>query len=352
MQSEDKAGQNDKRARRPAMRILAKFVAMIVVWILVAVVTGEVLCRMTGLGSWIVYTKGLYQAARNPKLATEFTPGFDGRSYGTRVKINRLGFRGEEVESTPSNGTFRIACVGDSFTFGMGVDGFDAWPAALAKRLLPPPGFDRVEVINAGVPGYNLQQVVESIRTKIRSLAPHVIVVGLVGNDLEPAFEVVDGYLCVPRKVHALPIPGKRWFQTHSYFYQFMAFKYGQMVARAVGEERMQTPRDSALQRQMKTAAQDNVTSLTVLIDELRSVGIPVVFANLGIPAESPLAGIGKDAGASSVSVPLDLKEIIPDGHPDKRGHARIAEQVADVLAGSTPVQGPPIPAKALCRRR
>lgn len=333
-------------------RRIAKFILKMAVWAVVAVGTGELLCRITGLGSWVVYTKGLYRAATNPRLATELTPGFNGRSYGTRVKINRQGFRGDEIVATPSNGTFRIACVGDSVTFGMGVEASDAWPAALAAHVLPPAGFDRAEVINAGVPGYNLQQVVECIRTRILALDPHVVVVGLVCNDLEPAFEVKNGYLCVPRKVHAMAIPGKRWFQTHSYFYQFMALKYAQVVSRAVGEKRMQTPRDPALRQQMQTAAQDNLAALRSLAGELRSKGIPLLVVNLDIPSDSPLAGIGRDAGASSCSVRLDPKEVIPDGHPDKCGHARIADQIADALSGKTPAQGEPIPANALCRRR
>lgn len=333
-------------------RKVAKFILKMAVWLVVAIVAGELLCRITGLGSWVIYTRGLYRAAENRRLATEFTPGFNGRSYGTRVKINRLGFRGEEISATPSNGTFRIACVGDSFTFGMGVAGSDAWPAALAERLSPPPGFERIEAINAGVPGYNLQQVVEAIRTKILPLGPHAIVLGLVCNDLEPAFEVKDGYLCVPRKVHALSIPGKRWFQTHSYFYQFMALKYAQAVAKAIGESRMQTPRDPALLAQMQTAAQDDLAALRSLVDDLRARNIPLIVANLDIPADSPLAGIGQDAGASSCSVVLDPKETVPDGHPDKRGHARIASRIADALAGKTPVQGQPIAETIRCGLR
>src|SRR5579871_466832 len=39
-----------------------------------------------------------------------------------RISLNGEGFRSDEFDTTPRSGVLRIACIGDSWTFGMNVD--------------------------------------------------------------------------------------------------------------------------------------------------------------------------------------------------------------------------------------
>lgn len=65
---------------------------------------------------------------------------------------NSLGLRGPEPQPATFGGPRRVLLIGDSFTFGLGVEDDDApFPAVLGRRLAgsSPP----VEVVNGGLPG-------------------------------------------------------------------------------------------------------------------------------------------------------------------------------------------------------
>lgn len=89
------------------------------------------------------------------------------------VQISGLGFRGPEPVSP------RIACLGDSTTFGWGVAYEQAWPAVLGDAL-------GVEVLNAGVPGYSTHQGLASL-DRVLALKPDVVVLAYMIRDADPA---------------------------------------------------------------------------------------------------------------------------------------------------------------------
>jgi lysophospholipase L1-like esterase len=90
-------------------------------------------------------------------------PGFRGEFLGRPVSINGLGLRGPEVAPPQPSGRRRVACFGDSITFGYGVADDETYAARLGAELGG--GF---EVVNAGVTGYTSHQV----RLLLRRLAP------------------------------------------------------------------------------------------------------------------------------------------------------------------------------------
>ena len=312
-----------------AIRLAGKLVVAGVI----AIATGEVACRIMGYGGGIIYPRGLYVASDNPALAVEFKPEFTGRAYAQPVRINSLGFRGPEIERTPAEGTYRMLAVGDSFTYGMGVAEEEAWPSVLQEMLEPPEGFDRVEVINTGVPGYNLWQGIEVIRTWTPELKPHLIVFALVANDLEPAFYVKDGYLHVPGRTYSWPIPGKRWLQTRSHLYQFLSLRFTQLITARVGYEEMAAPSDPELLRAYRAAREEGVDSLKALLEEFGEPDAPAWYvAEINLP-ETGVAEVVAESGAPAFPVSLDPDEVLLDGHPDAAGHERMARQIATHVA-------------------
>ncbi len=99
------------------------------------------------------------------------------------VNTNSQGFRNAEFSAKPAPGTFRIVCLGDSITFGWGMDEKYSYPRVLERYLNSRPGAKtRVEVINAGVPGYDLEQITLYLTNKILSLKPHLVTVCKLGD--------------------------------------------------------------------------------------------------------------------------------------------------------------------------
>lgn len=120
-------------------------------------------------------------------------PGFEGRWDGTWYGINSLGMRGPEITRRPATGEVRILAVGDSCTFGKGVEDADTWPRQL-ERLVGdrlPPGRHAV-VANLGVNGYSgwdYRKVVEDVGL---GLQPDLVIVGYNLNDFPNVIRKVD----------------------------------------------------------------------------------------------------------------------------------------------------------------
>jgi GDSL-like Lipase/Acylhydrolase family len=93
-----------------------------------------------------------------------------------RYTNNSLGLRGLETSQTPSPGTQRVIVVGGSTVYGALDDQSDTLPAELEQVLREQFGA-RVEVLNAGVPGYEALREAAYTKVDLLDLQPDVIVV-------------------------------------------------------------------------------------------------------------------------------------------------------------------------------
>ena len=111
-------------------------------------------------------------------------PEFDADGCVT-VTFNDLGFRDLPFTREKKPGEFRILAVGDSFTFGSGVQDADTWPQQLEARLRDERS-EPVEVINAGFAtgSYHVAGYVPWIQSDGVEFKPDVLVIGLCLNDL------------------------------------------------------------------------------------------------------------------------------------------------------------------------
>ena len=123
---------------------------------------------------------GMYRLSPNPRLRYELLPGaVDGKD-----KINSHGMRDREFELKKSQGTFRIACAGDSVMYGYDVKQSQAMPRRLEEVLNSSSGSSlNYEVMNFGVTGYSFSQVLETIRSRVVNFDPDLIVYGYCLND-------------------------------------------------------------------------------------------------------------------------------------------------------------------------
>jgi len=94
------------------------------------------------------------------------------------VHINSKGTRGPEFEVPKPPGTFRILSLGDSRTFGWGMDNSETYSARLRELLQQRCGNSpRIEVINAGVNAWSLPQMKVYFRDTGLSYQPDMVVI-------------------------------------------------------------------------------------------------------------------------------------------------------------------------------
>ncbi len=78
---------------------------------------------------------------------------------------------------------FRILCLGDSFTYGIGADARFSYPAQMQEILNKREQDNKVEVFNLGVPGYNSAQVLKKLKEESPNLKPDAVVIMCGAND-------------------------------------------------------------------------------------------------------------------------------------------------------------------------
>ncbi len=151
----------------------------------------------------------------NTHLGWKLAPGWQGahrhHDFDVRYSTNAYGFRADF--DALGGGPERYAVVGDSFTFGLGVDNADT----LVARLNASAPAGRL-YLNFGVPGYSTDQEYILLRRRVFDFGPQlVILVTYLGNDLfdnqlpfplqadhaKPFFELAGGKLVL----NNVPVP-------------------------------------------------------------------------------------------------------------------------------------------------
>lgn len=101
------------------------------------------------------------------------------------IRVNSLGFRGEELERPKPPGRIRVAFLGGSTTFCAEASALETtWPHQVVERLraaFPERDFDYV---NGGGAGYSTEQSLLNLRHRVAPLEPDVIVIYHATNDL------------------------------------------------------------------------------------------------------------------------------------------------------------------------
>lgn len=139
---------------------------------------------------------GLHFSVRAPtyrpdsEFAYSLRPGAQ-LAWGTREfteldSINAEGFRDDPLDAETSMP--RILAVGDSFTFGHGGQMDESYPKVL-QQMLRDSGRS-VRVVNAGVPGYGMDQSFRFVIRRGIAMHPNLVLVGVQCSDLFDAYDV------------------------------------------------------------------------------------------------------------------------------------------------------------------
>jgi len=146
-----------------------------------------------------------YDARLGWTVSRDWRGGHVHSDYDVKYTTNGFGHRGVPVATAKQPGEKRYAYLGDSFTFGMGVNDDETFTEVLASR-------GKVRHLNFGVPGYSTDQEVLYAEDKVARFEPDVVVlVVYLGNDLidnlapyplqvdfaKPYFELENGNLAI-----------------------------------------------------------------------------------------------------------------------------------------------------------
>src|SRR5688572_11336321 len=110
-----------------------------------------------------------------------YVPG----QYNVRVTTNSIGLRGpREYAIERATGTQRILLLGDSFTFGFGVEDGEVVSAVLEDMLNAAQPGTRSEVINMGVSGFGQAEELVTWQERAHAWRPDAVVILYFDNDI------------------------------------------------------------------------------------------------------------------------------------------------------------------------
>jgi lysophospholipase L1-like esterase len=214
-------------------RLLAPL-ALVVGSVLVTLLALEVGFRLAHVSVGTVQiNRATVRPSANPRLRFELKPGAAVQAE-VAYRVNSEGLRGPEVTVQKPEGVRRVALLGDSIAFGYWVADEDGLARQLESMLNDVGGGGpHVEVLNFGVPGYNLDQEIETLRSRVLRFDPDVVVLAFCLNDLEGIFSYELG-LVQDRATRRQSLLGRlrEGVLSRSYVFAWIEYRLAEVEAR------------------------------------------------------------------------------------------------------------------------
>jgi hypothetical protein len=273
---------------------------------------------------------------------------FKNREFDTRVAINSRSLRDKEYDYA-RHGRNRIVVLGDSFSFGWGVEQEDCVTEILEQRYLR-----NTDVINMSVPGYNTRQEVDLYREEGTRYDPQLVAVFWFQNDdasdwREMGFYFRDGRLYLSRydgqELSAADRMLKSWMR-RSYLFCFLEIEWSRW--REAKVEHAEERRDAAVKAGRREHRK--WTRLERLLGELKhdldARGAKLLLVNIPESGDYrrnvELGTLAAHLGAEFLDLAPRFQELPPgdqeelyytlDRHWTPKGHRTAALFLADHL--------------------
>lgn len=108
---------------------------------------------------------------------------------------NSLGYRNHEFPLKKPDGVFRIVALGGSSTYDVSIkDNQKTFTAQLERLLNEEYGYQNIQVINAGVPGYNSWEILGNLEFRVLDLDPDLVIIYEGVNDVHARLVVPSAY--------------------------------------------------------------------------------------------------------------------------------------------------------------
>lgn len=260
--------------------------------------------------------------------------------------VNSKGFRGRLINQKKPKNTFRIFCIGDSCTFGLGVRYFEAYPYILERLLNENSSKIKYEVINAGVPGYSSLQGLRFLERDILKYKPDLIIASFGWNDTYEALGYSDKQQKSPNKIFLLI----HSFLSNSRVYLFLEdvvlnlrFKLGTNKGQAISmtDRLLRVPEEDFV---------DNVSNMAklrrlyhfevILLNQPCRILVPHKYESLlrrlNLNQDIPLLDLQERLNSSGIPV---TSLFIDVQHPTALGHRLIAQAIYDFFKKETIVE-------------
>lgn len=232
-------------------------------------------------------------------LGYKLRPGAVVNEY----RINSQGFRSEEFKTRKDDDVFRVICLGGSTTFGSNAgDNSYTYPALLQRILSKLHPDKRIEVINAGVYGYNTWHLVKLLRD-LNSFNPDMFLVMTGLND------VIRAQNLTSQRLQSITADDMTAYRSASPLMKFLVNTSSYKLARElVGEKRGSVDvKDESTERKLELyGTKDNIVYLNQI------AAAPVVF--LRYPWIVPQAGDFQRLGASDLGLNAAFFQKYQDG--------------------------------------
>ncbi|MFQ5512792.1 MAG: SGNH/GDSL hydrolase family protein [Myxococcota bacterium] len=220
------------RPRPHTRRLVAKPVLLLLT-LAATLVALEVGLRLFWDGFYLKLEKAY--ATYHPTRGWKNKPGayvpYGEPEFATMVRHDSWGFRSREHPLERVPGKLRIFALGDSFTYGIGVENDETFCARLEQLD------SRLEVLNGGVNGYGTSQELLQLKEEGLAFHPDLVLIGFFWNDVgnsyrrpKPAFRLEGGVLRYPPPPDPNEVPppvrargGYRKVMRHSYAYRFLS---------------------------------------------------------------------------------------------------------------------------------
>jgi lysophospholipase L1-like esterase len=219
-------------------------------------------------------------------------------------------------------GVFRIVALGDSFTFGLHVNTEDAWPNYLERYLntqCKNSGNVSFEVVNMGVPGYDLLYEVERFRLRGVTYEPDMVLWMLIDNDftdINDYMRDIANPIYEQMKEEGTLDPVNGWVKP-------MEIAKNEMMKQYTMEEILHI-------------LDSHVTAFHSLYSgELAFVSFVTIHPAFREHIQTWVSQWSNSYYFSDIPDIDQLHLTLPDGHPSKEGHQKIAESVYQYLVGN-----------------
>lgn len=185
--------------------------------------------------------------------------------FDVSVWINSEGLRDYEHKKEKDKNIFRILILGDSFTFGTGVNMEETYPKVLESMLNRHIVNEdkKYEIINAGVPGYGTEQEYLYLEDLGKHYRPDLVIIGLTNNDIN---DVMTGIPSGNSKV-------KAWLKKHFYFFSYLRGLYLSLVRSKYAKEGVFQIYQDQYTPEFKSAIQKTKEYLVKIQNYSQSIG-------------------------------------------------------------------------------
>jgi lysophospholipase L1-like esterase len=278
-------------------------------------------------------------------------PGEFSHNPTWTIALNSEGFRGTDFE-TAHHTQVRVACVGDSWTFGMNVDQDRTYPAQLEMRLAAAHPKTTYEVMNFGVLGYSSFQGLQLLSHRVLALHPDIVVIGFGMNDSEVAGYrdkdvIATKAAPLTRRMKDAVTDGAKDLETYKLLkYSALALKFR---PKSIGEylkADAEAGRGSgvvdydAIEPWTRVSPQDYERNLREMIGLATAAGARVVLVDNELWGESPYRPVLRRLSAA-FDVPLvDSYRLVADAQTKAARDFEVALKLDPSAAGDG--EGPP----------